>query len=79
MGKKKILILGAAPFQVPAIRYARKRGYLTISCDNNPGNPGHALADKSYQVSTINKEMVLSIATKERINGILISLPTQNL
>jgi len=81
IGKKKILFLGAACFQIPSIKYALSKGYYTITCDNRKENPGHKIADKSYFVSTIDREAVLKIAKDEKIDGILsfasdVSTPT---
>lgn len=78
---KKILFLGAAVFQIPPIRYALGRGYYVITCDNVPENPGHNLAHKSFNVSTVDFERVLSIARQEHVDGIMtygsdVSAPT---
>lgn len=77
----KILFLGAAAFQLGPIKYAKERGYYVITCDNNPNNPGHRIADKAYNVSTTNKEEILKISKFEKIDGIMtygsdISVPT---
>lgn len=68
---KKVLFLGAAKFQTPPIQYACNKGYLAITCDNIPANPGHALAYKAYNVSTLDTEKVLHVAKKEKVDGIL--------
>jgi len=68
---KKILFLGAAAFQVPPIEYALSKGYQAITCDNVASNPGHRLAHKSFNVSTVDAEAVLQLAVSERIDGIL--------
>ncbi len=68
---KSILFLGAAAFQMPPILYAKQAGYRVITCDNRPGNPGHAIADASYNVSTIDSDAILEIASQENIAGIL--------
>ena len=78
---KKILFLGAATFQTPPITYALERDYYVITSDNRPQNPGHRLAHKSYNVSTIDKKKVLTLARNEKIDGILsygsdVSAPT---
>ncbi len=49
---KKILFLGAAPTQIPPLRYALDQGHHVITCDYLPENPGHKLAHESYNVST---------------------------
>ncbi|MBI3591584.1 MAG: ATP-grasp domain-containing protein [Candidatus Melainabacteria bacterium] len=78
---KKLLFLGAAKFQIPPIEYALSKGYFVITCDNKPDNPGHRLAHKTFDVSTIEKFEILRIAKQEKIDGILtfgsdISAPT---
>lgn len=71
MNAKKVLFLGAAPTQIPPIHYARDKGYYIVTCDYLPDNPGHQLADESYNVSTTDKSAVLELAQKLRIDGIV--------
>jgi biotin carboxylase len=61
---KKILFLGAAHAQVPIIREAKRRGYYIITCDYEPDNPGHVLADEYHNISTTDEEGVLRLAAK---------------
>lgn len=68
---EKILLLGGSNQQVIAIETAKKLGYYTILCDYLPDNPGQNYADKFYLESTTDKEKILEIARKEKINGIL--------
>jgi biotin carboxylase len=68
---KKILFLGGAAMQMPPIRYARQQGHYVITCDYLPENPGHKLAHEYYNVSTTDKEAVLEVARKTRIDGIV--------
>ena len=68
---KKILLLGGSPQQIIAIETAKRLGLYTVLCDYLPENPGQYYADKFYLVSTTDKEAVLGVAQKERINGIL--------
>lgn len=68
---KKILLLGGSTQQIPAIEYANKMGYYTLLCDYLPDNPGKKYADKFYCVSTTDKEAVLEVAEKEKIDGIV--------
>ena len=68
---KKILLLGGSAQQVVAIETAKKLGYYTILCDFLDDNPGQFVADKFYLVSTTNKEAVLNVAEREKIDGIL--------
>lgn len=71
MSKKKILFLGAAPTQIPPLRYALEQGHHVVTCDYLPDNPGHKLAHESYNVSTTDKEAVLALAKKLEIDAIV--------
>lgn len=68
---KRILFLGAAPTQIPPIRYALSQGHYVITCDYLPDNPGHKLAHEWYNVSTTDKEAVLQLAKQLKIDGIV--------
>ena len=68
---KKILILGGSKAQVPLIEAAKKAGYYTVLCDWTTTNPGIQLADKHYQVSTMDIQAVLEVAEKEAVNGVV--------
>ena len=46
-------------------------GFYTVTCDYLPENPGHKFADEYYNVSTTDKEAVLSLAKKLQIDGIV--------
>lgn len=68
---KKILLLGGSVPQIIAIKTAKRLGYYTILCDYLPDNPGQYFADKFYLISTTDKDAVLKIAKKEKIQGII--------
>lgn len=68
---KKVLFLGASPQQIAPIKYAIKAGYQVITCDNVPSNPGHDLADKTYNVSTTDFASVLNVACAENIDAVV--------
>jgi biotin carboxylase len=69
--RKKILFLGGSNFQLPPIRYAKQQGHYIITCDYLPENPGHQLADEYHNVSTVDKEAVLELAKRLKIDGIV--------
>ena len=69
--KKKVLLLGGSYFQIPAIKYAKEAGYYVITCDYLPNNPGHKFADEYYNISTTDKEVILKLAKKLKIDGIV--------
>jgi biotin carboxylase len=81
MSKKKLLVLAASRYQIPTITTAKRLGYYVITTDNVPENPGHALADKSFDIDTTDRQAVLDIATREHIDGIIsaatdVAVPT---
>lgn len=67
---KTILILGGAKGQVIALETAKKMGYKTILCDRSMSNPGREIADVFYAESITDKNAVLDIAKKEKVDGI---------
>ena len=68
---KKLLFLGGAMQQIPAIQCAKDMGYYVITCDYLPDNPGHRYADEYYNVSTTDLDGVLNLAKKLNIDGIV--------
>lgn len=68
---KKLLMLGGAMQQIPAIKAARDMGYYVITCDYLPQNPGHRFAHEYHNVSTTDKEAVLKLAKELSIDGIV--------
>jgi len=64
-------MLGGSHFQIPAIKYARDAGYYVITADYLPDNPGHQYAHEYHNVSTIDKETVLGLARRLKIQGIV--------
>jgi len=71
MPRKKILFLGGSKFQIPPLKYSKRKGYEVITCDYIPSNPGHKYADKYYNVSTTDYEAVLDVASKEKVDGVV--------
>lgn len=67
---KKIMILGAGIYQVPLIQKAKEMGLFVIVASIKGNYPGFAFADKIYYVDTTDKEHILEIAQKEKIDGI---------
>ena len=68
---KKILMLGGAHTQVPSIKKAVEMGFYTISCDYLPNNPGHKYSHEYHNVSTTDKEAVLALAKKLKVDGVV--------
>lgn len=48
----RLMVLGASALQVPLVEAAVARGHHVTTVDNVPGNPAHALAHASLDVST---------------------------
>ena len=69
--QKRILFLGGSKFQIPPIKYAKEQGHYVITCDYLPDNPGHKYADEYYNVSTTDREDVLALAEKLKVDGIV--------
>ena len=57
-----VMILGAGPLQLPAIRKAKELGLKVVVCDYDPNAVGFSYADESYLISTIDQEAVLEKA-----------------
>lgn len=68
---KKILFLGGSIQQIPAIKYAKQKGYYSILCDYLIDNPGQYVSDEFYCVSTTDKEAILQIAINNNIDAIV--------
>lgn len=68
---KRILFLGGSHMQIPPIEYAREQGHYIITCDYIPENPGHELADEYFNISTTDKENILNLAKRKKIDGIV--------
>ena len=59
---KTLLIIGAGPNQIPAIRMARERGFRVVATDMNPEAEGFALTDRHGVVSTRDVEGSIAFA-----------------
>ncbi len=66
-----MLLLGGSAQQIVAIETAKRLGCRTVLCDYLPDNPGQYHADRFYQVSTTDKDAVLQVAERERVDGVL--------
>lgn len=78
---KKIMMLGGNYFQITATKAAKELGCHVISVDYLPNNPAHKYADEYHNVSTTDREAVLALAQKLKIDGIVsyasdVSAPT---
>jgi biotin carboxylase len=71
MKKEKLMIVGAAKFQVPIIELAKQMGFETIVVSIAGNYPGLLVADKAYEIDVREKETILEIARAEGICGIV--------
>lgn len=68
---KRVLMLGGSIYQTYAIKAARDMGHYVITCDYLPSNPGHRFAHEYYNVSTTDKEAVLDLARRLKVDGVV--------
>lgn len=67
----RLLLLGAMPTHVPLIQRAKERGIYVITTDYIPENIGHKYSDEAYYVSTTDKDAVLELAKKCKVDGVM--------
>ena len=67
---KKIMLLGGNYYQMTATKAAKALGCHVISVDYLPDNPAHKFADEYHNVSTTDRDAVLALAKKLKIDGI---------
>lgn len=68
---QRVLFLGASHIQTPPIRYSKLMGYSTYTVDNRSDNPGHLLADKSFNISTKDVSAIADLARGLGITGLV--------
>ncbi|MFA7116538.1 MAG: ATP-grasp domain-containing protein [Bacteroidales bacterium] len=71
MKQKKLLLLGGLKYLIPVIESAHKLGYYVITCDYIPDNIAHKYSDEYHNVSIIDKQAVLELAKKLKVDGIM--------
>jgi biotin carboxylase len=71
MAQKKLMLLGGLRYLLPVIRAAHKHGYKVITVDYIPDNIAHKYSDEYYDVSIVDKDAVLELAQKLKIDGIM--------
>lgn len=78
---KRLLVLGAGPFQLRGICKAKELGYEVITLDYLPDNIGHKYSDDCVICSTTDREGVLKAAMELSVDGICtfssdVAIPT---
>lgn len=71
INKKKIAIIGASYLQLPLYKKAIEMGISTIGFSWPEGAVAKEYCDQFYPISIIEKEEILEICQKEKIDGIL--------
>ena len=66
-----MLMLGAGPVQMSAIRRAKELGYYVIALDEDPNAPGLKLADKSDVLDIRELEPCVAYARQEGVDGVI--------
>jgi len=69
--QKKLMLLGGIRYLLPAIEAAHKHNVHVITVDYLPDNIAHKYSDEYHNVSIIDKDAVLKLASELEINGIL--------
>ena len=78
---KRLLVLGAGPFQLRGICKAKELGHEVITLDYLPDNIGHKYSDDCVICSTTDREGVLKAAIELSVDGICtfssdVAIPT---
>lgn len=68
---KKVLLLGGSMYILPVIEAIHNLGYYAITCDYLPDNIAHKYSDEYHNVSIIDKDAVLQLAQKLKVDGIM--------
>lgn len=68
---KKLLLLGGSRYLLPVIESARKLGLYVITCDYLPDNIAHKFSDEYWNISIIDREAVLKMAEKKKVDGVI--------
>ena len=65
------MLLGGIRYLLPVIKAAHEQGYYVITADYLPNNIAHKYSDEYVNVSIIDKEAVLEVASERKIDGIM--------
>lgn len=68
LNEKKILLLGGGHAEIPLIQAAHELGYFVITTGNARDGLGHPYADKTVFEDFSNKEKMLELAQKEKVD-----------
>ena len=65
------MLLGGLRYLIPVIKEAKKLGLYVITSDYVPSNIAHKFSDENHNVDITDKEAVLKLAKKLKIDGIM--------
>lgn len=68
---KKLLLLGGSRYLLPVIECAKALGAYVITCDYLPDNIAHGYSDEYCNVSIVDSQAVLKLASEKKIDGIM--------
>ncbi len=71
MKQKKLMLLGGIRYLLPVIKAAHKHNIHVITVDYIPDNIAHKYSDEFHNVSILDKDAVLQLAQKLKIDGIM--------
>ena len=71
MEKKKILVLNGSFCETPVIKKLKEMGYYVVTSGNAPELEGHAFADEYLAGDYSDKEWVLGLVKKNKMDGII--------
>ncbi len=79
--RRTLMILGAGPGQMTAIRKAKEMGLRVVATSNRPHDPGLAVADVPLLIDTRDAQANLAAARRHRIDGVMtlstdVAMPT---
>ena len=75
---KKILILGGITHMLDVVKEAKNKGLYTIVCDYSPTSPAKLLADKAYDISTIDIDALETVARENEIDAVFAGFEDLN-
>ncbi|WP_288603681.1 ATP-grasp domain-containing protein [uncultured Treponema sp.] len=70
---ESVMILGAGPLQVPAIKKAKEFGMKVYCCDYDKDAVGFLLCDVPLVISTLDQDAVLQAAKKYNVDYVITS------
>ena len=68
---KKLMLLGGSRYILPVIKAAHELGVYVITADYLPNNYAHRYSDEYVNVSIVDEETVLKVASSKGIDGIM--------